>query len=65
VVLVNAYVASLAALDLTSATFGVGCSLSVIIGTLPGSSMLKEKFGFVRAVGAIMMIAGLGFVAID
>jgi drug/metabolite transporter (DMT)-like permease len=60
VMTVSAYAAALAALSLTSASYVVaGRGLSVVIGALFGSLLLKEKFGWVRILGAILMVAGL------
>jgi drug/metabolite transporter (DMT)-like permease len=64
VLMVAAYAFALAALALTSASYVVsGRGLSVIIGAWLGSSMLKEKFGTVRIIGAALMFAGLAMMA--
>jgi drug/metabolite transporter (DMT)-like permease len=60
VMMVSAYAAALAALSLTSASYVVaGRGLSVVIGALFGSLLLKESFGASRIVGAVLMVIGL------
>jgi uncharacterized membrane protein len=60
----GAYALALAALALTSASYVVaGRGLSVIIGAWLGSSVLKEKFGTVRMIGATLMFVGLAMMA--
>jgi len=64
VMMVASYAAALAAFALTSASYVVaGRGLSVVIGALFGSYILKERYGFVRVVGATLMVAGLGLIA--
>jgi len=61
---VGSYAAALAALTLTSASYVVaGRGLSVIIGACLGSFLLKERFGAVRILGAVLMVVGLGLIA--
>jgi drug/metabolite transporter (DMT)-like permease len=62
--MVSAYGAALAALALTSASYVVaGRGLSVVIGALFGSVLLKESFGASRITGAALMVAGLALIA--
>jgi drug/metabolite transporter (DMT)-like permease len=62
--MVSAYASALAALALTSASYVVaGRGLSVIIGALFGSLLLKESFGSLRIMGAALMVTGLGLIA--
>jgi drug/metabolite transporter (DMT)-like permease len=62
--MVSAYGAALAALALTSASYVVaGRGLSVIIGALFGSLLLKENFGASRIAGAALMVTGFGLIA--
>jgi drug/metabolite transporter (DMT)-like permease len=62
--MMGSYGAALAALALTSASYVVaGRGLSVVIGALLGSFMLREGFGFTRITGAILMVTGLGLIA--
>lgn len=62
--MVSAYAAALAALALTSASYVVaGRGLSVIIGALFGSLLLREGFGAPRIAGAALMVAGLALIA--
>jgi drug/metabolite transporter (DMT)-like permease len=64
VMTVSSYAAALVALSLTSASYVVaGRGLSVVIGALFGSLLLKEKFGWIRILGAMVMVAGLGMMA--
>jgi drug/metabolite transporter (DMT)-like permease len=64
VMMVSAYAAALVALSLTSASYVVaGRGLSVVIGALFGSLMLKESFGSARILGATLMVTGLALVA--
>jgi len=64
VMTVSAYAAALAALALTSASYVVaGRGLSVVIGALLGCILLREKFGFVRIIGASLMVVGLAMMA--
>ncbi len=59
-----AYGAALAALALTSASYVVaGRGLSVVIGAIVGSLMLKESFGSGRIIGALLMVTGLVLIA--
>lgn len=59
-----AYGAALAALALTSASYVVaGRGFSVVIGAVLGALMLKESFGSIRIIGALLMVAGLGLIA--
>jgi drug/metabolite transporter (DMT)-like permease len=59
-----AYLAVLYALALTSASYVVaGRGLSVIIGAIFGSVMLKENVGPARITGALLMVSGLSLVA--
>lgn len=60
----TAYAAALGALALTSASYVVaGRGLSVVIGALFGSLLLKEGFGTSRVVGAGLMVSGLVLIA--
>jgi drug/metabolite transporter (DMT)-like permease len=60
---VGAYALVLTALALTSASYIVaGRGLSVIIGAGLGSFLLKERFGTVRIIGAMLMVAGLALI---
>jgi drug/metabolite transporter (DMT)-like permease len=62
--MVSAYAAALGALALTSASYVVaGRGLSVVIGGLFGSLLLKESFGTSRVVGAGLMVSGLVLIA--
>ncbi len=62
--MVTAYAAALAALALTSASYVVaGRGLSVVIGALYGSLLLKEHFGGLRVIGAGLMVSGLLLIA--
>lgn len=64
VMMVSAYAAALVALGLTSASYVVaGRGLSVVIGALFGSLMLKEGFGSARILGAVLMVTGLALMA--
>jgi drug/metabolite transporter (DMT)-like permease len=61
---VGAYAAALTALSMTSASYVVaGRGLSVVIGAVFGSLLLRERFGRVRIFGAILMVVGLGMIA--
>jgi drug/metabolite transporter (DMT)-like permease len=62
--MVTAYAAALGALALTSASYVVaGRGLSVVIGALFGSLLLKESFGTSRVMGAGLMVSGLVLIA--
>jgi drug/metabolite transporter (DMT)-like permease len=64
VMMIAAYAAALAALNLTSASYVVaGRGLSVVIGALFGSLILKEGFGSTRVFGAMLMVTGLALMA--
>lgn len=64
VMMVGAYGAALAALALTSASYVVaGRGLSVVIGALLGSFVLKESYGSARIIGAGLMVIGLALMA--
>ena len=64
IMMVAAYAVALAAFALTSASYVVaGRGLSVVIGALFGSYMLRERYGIVRIMGATLMVAGLGLIA--
>jgi len=61
---VAAYTAVLVALSLTSASYVVaGRGLSVVIGALLGSLVLRERAGVIRIAGAALMVIGLGLIA--
>ena len=56
--------AVLVALSLTSASYVVaGRGLSVVIGAIFGALLLKEGFGSVRILGAVLMVTGLALIA--
>jgi drug/metabolite transporter (DMT)-like permease len=58
------YGAALAALALTSASYVVaGRGLSVIIGAMFGTILLRESFGASRIMGAALMVSGLVLIA--
>jgi drug/metabolite transporter (DMT)-like permease len=62
--MVGAYAAVLVALSLTSASYVVaGRGLSVVIGAIFGALLLKEGFGSVRILGAVLMVTGLILIA--
>ncbi len=64
IAMTTAYGAALAALALTSASYVVaGRGLSVVIGAMVGSLMLKESFGYGRIIGALLMVIGLMLIA--
>ncbi len=64
VMTVAAYTSVLVALSLTSASYVVaGRGLSVVIGALLGSLLLKESAGKIRIMGAALMVMGLGLIA--
>ena len=64
VMMVSAYAAVLVALSLTSASYVVaGRGLSVVIGAMFGTLMLKEGFGSFRILGAVLMVTGLALMA--
>lgn len=64
VMMVASYAAALAAFALTSASYVVaGRGLSVVIGALFGSYILRERHGLVRIMGAALMVAGLALIA--
>ena len=64
VMMVSAYAAALVALGLTSASYVVaGRGLSVVIGAIFGALLLKEGFGSVRTLGAVVMVTGLALIA--
>jgi drug/metabolite transporter (DMT)-like permease len=64
VMTVAAYAAVLVALSLTSASYVVaGRGLSIVIGALLGSLVLRERAGAVRITGAVLMVMGLGLIA--
>lgn len=64
VMTVAAYTSVLVALSLTSASYVVAArGLSVVIGALLGSLLLKERTGKIRITGAALMVIGLGLVA--
>jgi len=61
---IGSYALALAALALTSASYVVaGRGLSVIFGACIGSFILKEKFGTVRIIGAMLMVVGITLIA--
>lgn len=65
VMTVGAYVAVLVAFTLTSASYvTAGRSVSVIFGALFGTLVLKEGFGRMRVLGALLMVSGLVLIAL-
>ncbi len=64
VMTVAAYTSVLVALSLTSASYVVAArGLSVVIGALLGSLLLRERAGKIRITGAVFMVIGLGLIA--
>lgn len=60
------YVAVLVAFTLASASYvTAGRSVSVIIGALLGTLVLKEGFGRTRVLGAVLMVAGLTLISLQ
>lgn len=61
---IASYLSALVALTLTSASYVLaGRGTSVIIGALLGWLALGESVGRIRVVGAVLMVAGLVFIA--
>lgn len=62
---IGSYLSALVALTMTSASYVVaGRGTSVIIGAVLGWLVLKESVARVRVVGAALMVAGLGIIAL-
>jgi drug/metabolite transporter (DMT)-like permease len=60
IMMVGAYGAALAALNLTSASYVVaGRGFSVVVGAVFGALLLREGFGSSRIIGAVLMVTGL------
>ena len=63
---VGAYSAVLIALTMTSASYVVaGRGLSVVVGALLGTVVLKEHFGRLRITGALLTVVGLTVMALS